>query len=105
MVIPEASSLFRPPGHGLATTFLSSRELGADGEDRGLVIWKAHALKQVEIEAVEERGLGGWMRASSSRMVRGELPSPARCCHISRLFQSRKARKQTRMLAWTLSSR
>jgi hypothetical protein len=26
------------------------------------------------------------MRASSSRIVRGEFPSPARCCHISRLF-------------------
>jgi hypothetical protein len=26
-------------------------------------------------------------------MVRGEFPRPARCCHISRLFHSTKARK------------
>ncbi len=30
-------------------------------------------------------------------MVRGALPRPARCRHISRLFHSAKARKQTRM--------
>src|SRR5579864_7293356 len=35
-----------------------------------------------------------WIRASSSRMVRGEFPRPARCCHISKLFHSTNARKQ-----------
>ena len=34
-------------------------ELGAESEDRGLVIWNAHALGQADAEAVEERGLGG----------------------------------------------
>ena len=29
-----------------------------------------------------------WMRASSSSTVRGLLPSPARCCHCSRVFHS-----------------
>ena len=32
---------------------------GAEGEDRGLVFWEAHALGQDDAEAVEERGLGG----------------------------------------------
>src|SRR6516225_2453921 len=46
-----------------------------------------------------------WIRASSSSTVLGELPRPARCCHISRLFHSTKARKQTRMWASTRSAR
>src|SRR6202048_3183570 len=45
------------------------------------------------------------MRASSSSTVLGELPRPARLCHISRLFHSTKARKQTRICACTRSSR
>ena len=95
---------------------------GAGGDDRQLVFGDAHALGQDDAEAVEECGLGlvrlgdasqavlawvavgnttscDWMRASSSRMVRGEFPRPARCCHISRLFHSTKARKHTRIWA------
>jgi hypothetical protein len=33
------------------------------------------------------------MWASSSSTVRGELPRPARLCHISKVFHSTKARK------------
>src|SRR6476660_6151786 len=89
---------------------------------------KTHALAERDAEAVEERGLSRiWVGnaaqadvavgcggqdnvvrlngASSSRIVRGALPRPERLCHISRLFHSTKARKQTRIWAWTRSSR
>ena len=86
-------------------------------EARQLVLGEAHALGQDDTEAVEQSGLGGiWLGHAAQtnlavrcgrqddilgldarQTVRGELPRPARCCHISRLFHSTKARKQTRI--------
>jgi hypothetical protein len=81
---------------------------------------RPHPFGQDDAEAVEKRGLGGVglsdaaqanltvgggrqdhvMRLDARQLFddrRGEFPRPARCCHISRLFHSTKARKQTRI--------
>lgn len=40
-------------------------------------------------------------RTDELMKVRGEWPSLARACHSSSVFHSTKARKQTRMCAWS----